>query len=142
MYFVLYLFNIQAFNLSKTFLSISRIKVVIKTYENKPTFIDTRIEIWNIENGYIPSNTQNQVYKELLILTEEFKEDDFKFIQSKCNTFPTNTPHEYWELNIDGQVVFIDLWGADHTNLSNEGFGCFASPPCELADFVCAEGFP
>tara|TARA_Y100000310_G_scaffold100282_1_gene98149 strand:+ start:7749 stop:8297 length:549 start_codon:yes stop_codon:yes gene_type:complete len=97
--------------------------------------------IWDIEDNYIPSNTQNAIFKEMLILTEEFEEEDFTFVQARCYILPRFTPHEYWELNIDNEEVFIDLWMADNTLLENS-FGCFSNPPCGDDDFVCSEGFP
>ena len=100
-------------------------------------FLKDREEIWNLEMEYIHSQTQNQIFKELLIQTGEFKEEDFELKQSFC----LNSPHNYWILDINGQKVPIDLWGADHINLSSS-FGCYSIPICEPEDFKCAEGFP
>jgi len=111
----------------------------IREYLRQPekVFLKNREKIFSLEMEYVPSNTQNFIYKELLILTGEFQEEDFTIIQSTC----TNTPHSYIILNIDGQEVFVDLWMADNSIL-DETFGCFTNHPCQPDDIVCSEGFP
>lgn len=100
-------------------------------------FLKNRGKIWSLENEYIPSNTQNEIFKELLLLTGRFKEEDFEYTQSICEI----SPHEYWKLNIDGKTIFIDLWMADNSIL-NDTFGCYSPRPCNFEQYSCAEGFP
>ena len=111
----------------------------VRQYLKEPNkvFMKNRGKIFALEDEYIPSNTQNQLFKELLILTGEFNEDDFTFVQARCYLLPRYTPHEYWILDIDGKEVFIDLWFEDHTTLET-AFGCYASPPCGKENAICS----
>ena len=111
----------------------------IREYLQQPgkIFLKDRQKIWEINNQYAQSGTQNEMFKELLILTKEFEKEDFKLIQSFC----THSPHTYWELKIDNKIIFIDLWFEDNS-LQETVFGCYAKYSCQSDDIVCSEGFP
>jgi len=107
----------------------------VREYLRQPgkVFLKDREVIWNLSMEYVHSGIQNEIFKELLILTEEFNESDFVLIQSYC----LNSPHNYWILNISNQEIPIDLWVADNNNLSNSAFGCFSEYPCNNDPIVC-----
>jgi len=111
----------------------------IREYLRQPDriFLKNRNAIWNLQNEYIPSNTQNEIYKDLLLLTGKFKEEEFTYTQEMCEI----SPHEYWKLKIDNNTIFIDLWMSDNSIL-NDTFGCYSPRPCNFEQYICAEGFP
>ena len=103
----------------------------IRQYLKEPNkiFVKDIKTIWNSRMSYIPSNTQNEIFKNMLISTNKFEERDFIYRQSFCQI----SPHEYYILNIENQTYFIDLWSADHNGM----FGCFSPPPCDEGVIIC-----
>lgn len=78
-------------------------------------------KIWNLE-GYLPCNSQLDLFKKMLILSGRFTKDDIKNKYGWCII----TPHEWIELNVNEKSVLVDLWGADH----DAQFGQRYSLPC------------
>jgi|TARA_B100001964_G_C14219064_1_gene594344 hypothetical protein len=103
----------------------------IRQYLREPNKILHRSigKVWDNQGEYYPSNTQNNMFKEMLVLSGEFEREDFKFVQSWC----TLVAHEYWILDIDGEKEFVDLWSADWGG----EFGCYAPRPCTKDLIVC-----
>ena len=95
---------------------------------NKVLMKDTTT-IWGLRGSYMPSNAQNEIFRRMLILTGKFKESEFIYHQSFCQI----SPHEYYELKIENQTYFIDLWGEDW----GIPFGCYAPAPCSRGVAVC-----
>jgi len=79
----------------------------IRQYLREPNKIFQRDvkKVWNNQGEYYPSNThtQNNMFKEMLVLSGRFEKDNFKFIQSWC----TLVAHEYWILDVDEEELFV-----------------------------------
>lgn len=105
----------------------------IRQYLKEPNKIFTKdiATIWNLKGSYMPSNSQNEIFKRMLISTGKFQEGDFLYHQSFCQI----SPHEYYELTIENQTYFIDLWGADW----DIPFGCYAPIPCTKGVAICPD---
>jgi len=104
-------------------------------------FLKNIEKIYSINQNYIPSNTQNEIFKLMLIQSKDFEEKDFTFVQTTCRSvLKVPIPHEHWDLDINGKVAFVDVWFDDRSLLDNP-FGCFAEFPCGNENAVCAEGF-
>jgi len=116
----------------------------IRQYLRQPerVFLKDRDKIWNLKepDNYIPSNTQSRIYSDFLIMTGEFEEEDFEFIDSRCNLLPRWSFHQYVIVDIDRNKIPVDLWYQDHKSETLEtAWGCNAIPPCNPEDFVCIE---
>lgn len=103
----------------------------IRQYLREPNKIFQKniATIWNLRGSYMPSNAQNEIFKIMIILTGKFQESELIYHQSFCQI----SPHEYYELKIENQTYFIDLWGADW----EIPFGCFSPIPCTRGIAVC-----
>lgn len=117
----------------------------IRQYLRQPerVFLKDRGKIWNLKepDNYIPSNTQSRIYSDFLIMTGEFKEEDFEFINSRCYLLPKWTFHQYVIVDIDGTKIPADLWYQDHKSETlDTAWGCHAVPPCNPENFICIEG--
>ncbi len=97
----------------------------IREYLRKPNrvFLMKNFEtIWNTE-GYIDSNVQTQVYRNLLLESNRFTKEDLVLIQGFC----TNSPHAY--INFKGTQHYADLWAVD--NFDDYSFGQVTFSPCD-----------
>jgi hypothetical protein len=80
---------------------------------------------WNVE-GYVPSNIQAQMYRNLLLESGRFTEEEIEFKQQFC----TNSPHGYNLFILDSdQVFYSDHWAVDH--FEEYEFGQVTFAPCD-----------
>lgn len=103
----------------------------IRGYLKEPNKIfmrDTKT-IWELRGTYMPSHIQNNMAKEMLLLSERFQEEDFIFHQNWCQI----TPHEWYEVNINGKSVAMDIWFADNGGM----FNCYTFAPCGVEQIRC-----
>jgi len=103
----------------------------IRQYLKEPSkiFVKDIRKIWNMQGGYLPSNTQNEMAKQMLLLTGKFKQEDFVAVQGWCEI----SPHSFLFVNVNNKKIALDLWGADHSI----PFGCYASRPCAEGQAIC-----
>jgi len=87
---------------------------------------------WDARGGYVPSNTQNGMVKQMLLLSDDFVESDFSVRNDWCKF----SPHSVLFVDVDEDTtVAIDIWSADHGG----GFNCFTTTPCGEEQIVCLD---
>jgi len=65
---------------------------------------------WDVD-GYVPSHIQSQMYRNLLLESGRFTENEVEFKQHFC----TNSPHGYIQFNSDKHGIFYaDHWAVDN----------------------------
>lgn len=103
----------------------------IRQYLREPDkiFIKDITTIWNLRGSYMPSNAQNEMAKQLLLLTGKFNESSFRTEQKWCEI----SPHSVLFVNVDGKEVALDLWHADHDGM----FNCYTFKPCGAEQIKC-----
>lgn len=103
----------------------------IREYLRQPEkiFIKDITTIWNLRGSYVPSNQQNEMAKQILLLTEKFEEKDFRTEQKFCEI----SPHTVLFVNVDGKEIALDLWFSDNGGR----FNCFTFRPCGVEQIRC-----
>jgi len=65
---------------------------------------------WDVD-GYVSSNIQSQMYRNLLLESGRFNENEIEFKQHFC----TNSPHGYVQINSDKHgLIYADHWAVDN----------------------------
>ena len=90
----------------------------IRQYLREPEkiFIKDISAIWNLKGSYMPSNAQNDMAKQLLLLTGKFNESNFRIEQKWCEI----SPHQIMFVNVDGKE-FISIDPESNTSLTSWG---------------------
>lgn len=103
----------------------------IRQYLQEPNkiFIKNIKTIWNLRGSYIPSNAQNEMAKQLLLLTGKFNESHFRTEQTFCEI----SPHSILFVNVDGKEIVLDLWFSDNGGM----FNCYTFRPCGVEQIKC-----
>ena len=96
---------------------------------HKVFFVKSSKFFWDVE-GYVPSNIQAEIYRNLLLESKRFTEDEVIFEQGFC----ANSPHGYISIKHLEQTIYVDHWAVD--NFPRKGipevykFGQVAKRPC------------
>lgn len=103
----------------------------IRQYLKEPSkiFVKDIKKIWDMQGGYLPSNTQNEMAKQMLLLTGKFKQEDFIAVQGWCEI----SPHSYLTVKTENQTFVIDSWFADNGGR----FNCYTFRPCGATQIRC-----
>lgn len=97
---------------------------------HKIFFVKSSKFFWAVE-GYVPSNIQAEMYRNLLLESGRFTEDEVIFEQGFC----ANSPHGYVSIKHPNKTIYIDHWAVD--NFPRKGipeiykFGQVAKRPCD-----------
>lgn len=94
---------------------------------HKVFFIKSGRYLWNVEEGkYVDSNTQASLYRNLLIQSGRFSDDEVVVEQHWC----TNSPHGVVAIQKDDEILYADLWAVD--NFEGYKFGQYTASPCDV----------
>ncbi len=97
---------------------------------HKVFFVKSSKFFWNVD-GYVPSNIQAEIYRNLLLESGRFTENEVIFEQGFCS----NSPHGYISIKHPNQTIYVDHWAVD--NFPRKGiseiykFGQVAKRPCD-----------
>ena len=104
----------------------------VRQYLQEPNkiFMKGIKKIWQSRGEYMPSHIQNEMAKQMLLMTGKFSEDEFEMQQEFCQI----SPHTYISVKINQtNTIALDLWGADHSI----PFGCYTTIPCGEGQAIC-----
>lgn len=94
---------------------------------HKVFFIKDAAYFWNLPDGsYVDSNVQAHLYRNLLLASDRFQEDEVWVEQHFC----TNSPHGVVVLEEEGKKFYADFWAVDE--FPNYKFGQYSASPCDV----------
>jgi hypothetical protein len=87
--------------------------------------------------GYMPSHLQAQLYRQLLLASDRFSEDEVVYQTGRCY----NSPHGYVIIRHPDRLIYADLWAAQ--NIDGYHFGQLVEmPSCESLSEELPKGEP
>lgn len=91
---------------------------------HKNFFIKDFEYFWEEQGSYVDSNIQSQIYRNLLLESNRFEEDEVDLRRTVC----TNSPHTYVAIIHEDREIYADLWASSY--FEEYEFGMYTSIPC------------